>query len=151
ANDTVQSASSRLSVSSLLEKSEKTKSTATLDSAKALEDRLRLPSVGIKLHEMFEKLRYHSGRLAPAEPKLANALKYVTELTSPPMAELLKQGEVEWGFQIKTRLGLLEGQIDLWGTVAGQTWVIDYKSGSENYKERAFKQLELYAFALSRA
>jgi hypothetical protein len=42
----------------------------------------------------------------------------------------------------------MEGQIDLWGTVDNVTWVIDYKSGSSRYSEKAFKQLFLYAHAL---
>ncbi|MEK6555006.1 MAG: PD-(D/E)XK nuclease family protein, partial [Bdellovibrionota bacterium] len=38
----------------------------------------------------------------------------------------------------------------LWGEADGQLWVVDYKSGDPRYSEKAFRQLELYAYALSK-
>lgn len=48
-----------------------------------------------------------------------------------------------------TRKGILEGQIDLWGKDRdSQYWLIDYKSGSDKYLNKAVHQLSLYSFAL---
>ena len=46
----------------------------------------------------------------------------------------------------------LEGQVDLWGVVDDQVWVIDYKSAKNpdaQALERARRQLEIYAYAVS--
>ena len=64
------------------------------------------------------------------------------------MRELMANGEAEWGFQVRTPNGVVEGQIDLWGIAQNRLFVVDYKSGSEAYKETAFQQLSLYAWAL---
>jgi hypothetical protein len=70
-------------------------------------------------------------------------------LTEPPLRQLIEAGNVEWGFQLKTARGLVEGQIDLWGTDSeGITWLVDYKSGSPALQEKAFRQLDLYTLAL---
>jgi ATP-dependent helicase/nuclease subunit A len=121
---------------------------------------MRLPYAGTKIHALLERLRYHpemdlesqiSEWFGNDSPELLEGLEYVRGLDVPPMDELLRTGDVEWGFQVRTKRGVLEGQIDLWGVVDGTVWVIDYKSGSERYKERAFHQLELYAYAIARA
>lgn len=58
---------------------------------------------------------------------------------------------MEWGFQVATPKGVLEGQIDLWGQDEnGEHWLIDYKSGSDKYLNKAIHQLNLYSFALRR-
>ena len=45
--------------------------------------------------------------------------------------------------------GVIEGQIDLWGrTNSGQLWIVDYKTGTPEFKEKAFEQMSLYALAL---
>jgi ATP-dependent helicase/nuclease subunit A len=85
----------------------------------------------------------------------ASSFKYVLNLNEPPMKKLIEVGEVEWGFQFQAGDGVLEGQIDLWGIVTGPEnlnptcWVIDYKSGSSNYSDKAFDQLRLYSYVLA--
>ncbi len=49
--------------------------------------------------------------------------------------------------------GIVEGVIDLWGEIENshgykETWIIDYKSGSQKYLEQAFQQLAFYEQAL---
>lgn len=76
------------------------------------------------------------------------AIEEVRKCQRPPMAELLKCGFPEWGFQIETDHIVLEGQIDLWGIVEGTLWILDYKSGNPLHVAKAFAQLEIYAHAL---
>ena len=64
--------------------------------------------------------------------------------------KLIREGEVEWGYQFKAPFGLIEGQVDLWGEIPDkkELWIIDYKTGSPEFEERAFRQLWLYSLAL---
>jgi hypothetical protein len=127
-----------------------------------MQKQIESPVFGLKLHTFLERLRHHpdlslknySDRwFRDHKNDFLRAVEYVLGLDQPPMHDLLQVGEVEWGFQLATNFGVLEGQIDLWGTVDGAggpvTWVIDYKSGSSRYREKAFAQLELYAYALT--
>lgn len=102
-------------------------------------------SAGTRLHRQLEALRY--GRPA-GEPD--DASRFVLELTSPPIDRLVRSGHTEWGFQVQTFTGVIEGQIDLWGEVDGTLYVVDYKTGSAARKEDAFTQLSIYAWALRR-
>jgi ATP-dependent helicase/nuclease subunit A len=66
------------------------------------------------------------------------------------MAELIKAGRVEWGFQVKAGQHVIEGQMDLWAEMDDKIYVVDYKTGSTRRIEDAFKQLSLYAWVLRR-
>lgn len=153
---------SRLSVSTLLENyaTENVAAdravTAGPDS-RNLESRLLIPEFGVRLHAALERLKYSWTSpvdfLAAQSSNPAGFLKavqFVKELSSPNIQSILESGEVEWGFQMKTAQGVIEGQIDLWGEWQDRIWVIDYKSGHPKYIEKAFAQLEVYAYALSR-
>ena len=113
-------------------------------------------SEGVLIHKWLEALRFSLAKgeeVAFADQfaldeRIVKGLNFTQELKKPPMMELLKAGQPEWGFQIQTKIGLLEGQIDLWGIVGNELWVVDYKSGSEEFKEGAFDQLALYSWAL---
>lgn len=137
-----------------------------------LQKHIEAPVIGQRIHSYFENLKYaHSqnslhnklgNNLYDAQhlklycktwfsknsDEFEQAIKYVLELNTPPIAELIRNGEVEWGFQLQSARGIIEGQIDLWGTVNGETWIVDYKSGSARYQDKAFVQLELYSLAL---
>lgn len=82
--------------------------------------------------------------------EVIQAVEWVEALSEPPMATLLTKAQAEWGFQVRTNAGILEGQIDLWGEENGRIWLLDYKSGDPAYVEKAFAQLEIYAYALRR-
>ena len=63
------------------------------------------------------------------------------------------EGDLSGGTgKLPGRRDVVEGQVDLWGRVCDEkgrevVWVIDYKSGSEKYLEKAFRQLNFYAQA----
>jgi len=99
---------------------------------------------GQRIHRLLESLKY-GGSIEASGDK---AVDFVVNLQDPPMQLLIEQGEVEWGFQIQTPLGVIEGQIDVWGKINGEIFVVDYKSGSPKGSDDAFKQLASYGWAL---
>ncbi|MCB0385626.1 MAG: PD-(D/E)XK nuclease family protein, partial [Bdellovibrionales bacterium] len=113
---------------------------------------------GILIHRLMETLHYDwefdfsrviDDWFGPQAARAKMALEYVNSCSFPPMKELIQKGEVEWGFQVPTTKGILEGQIDLWGRdTQGRAWLVDYKSGSEKYLDKALHQLSLYSLAL---
>lgn len=132
-----------------------------------IKNRLEAPVFGQRLHSFLERFKYSPENMSvdvyrqkwmsARGSDFEKAVEYVLSLNLPPVRELIRRGEVEWGFQLKTKRGILEGQIDLWGTMPGgpqsgqhqlTTWVVDYKSGSSRSIEKAFDQLNLYALAL---
>lgn len=108
--------------------------------------RWQAQSAGSRIHLALEALKY--GGLDAKGTQDDEAVRYVLELKDPPLAEWISRGFTEWGFQVETPSGVVEGQIDLWAKVDGKLFVIDYKSGSKAGVESAFKQLSLYAWAL---
>jgi ATP-dependent helicase/nuclease subunit A len=153
---------SRLSVSAILDLAEQNMTSTEVPireaaSAQEIEKRLGRPEFGVRLHSALQKLKYdwdfdfsNLAAQTTDSKKFLQALEFVKNLASPPLKQVIEQGEVEWGFQLKTKKGVIEGQIDLWGEVNGEIWVVDYKSGDSRYSEKAFRQLELYAYALTR-
>lgn len=114
---------------------------------------------GILFHRIMETLKYSTSlnmvELIDAwfpgeEDTIAEAINYIVQQQNPPLVKLIKQGEVEWSFAMKSpeRDLPIEGQIDLWGIVDGKLWIVDYKSGSKVLKDKALKQLHAYAVAL---
>lgn len=122
-------------------------------------EHLQKAASGVLLHKILEAIRQKPDLdreqlvqlwfQQPIEPIL-EAIQWVEDLTQPPMHELLNAGHSEWGFQMKTEQGILQGQIDLWGETDDAIWLIDYKSGSSRYMEKAFLQLSVYAQALKK-
>ncbi len=119
---------------------------------------LKSAATGTAVHKLMELLKYPSrdlmNRLVSKwfpgdEERVLASVDYVRHCKSPPLAEIIVNGEVEWGFAVLVEGLLIEGQIDLWGrTNAGQVWIVDYKTGTPEYKEKAFEQMSLYALAL---
>lgn len=156
AADTLADAKHKISVSRLIEDS------TIVKSLPQERDRLSIKSIeapvfGQHLHKILEKYKYvnsaseieisksYYGDKAKA---LSAAFEYTLSIKNPSVENLIRQGEVEWGFQLQTKRGILEGQIDLWGTIDKQTWIVDYKSGTSRYTEKAFEQLNLYSLAI---
>ncbi len=114
---------------------------------------------GTDLHKVFESLRYQGVEGArklmktwfPEEPKKLKALKYIEELQKPNLLQIIENGHTEWGFLCHLEGQTVEGQIDIWGRDESGVWIVDYKTGSSDYKERAFEQLKIYATALERS
>ncbi len=106
--------------------------------------RWKAQTLGTRVHRALEALKY--GHQPGEEDE--SAISYVLSLQSPPLEALIREGEVEWGFQVATPTQTVEGQIDLWGKVDGQIHIVDYKSGSPKGRDQAFEQLSLYSWAL---
>ena len=141
----------KFSVNELSQEFEPVKPAALYEGAKTAQ-------LGSDIHELFEKARYMKNWKAEdyiqehfsevSQQPILKAYNWVDQLNNPPMSQLFSKGYVEWGFQWANKGAILEGQIDLWGEVDDTTWLIDYKSGSSRYTEKALQQLDLYAFPL---
>lgn len=106
---------------------------------------------GIQIHKKLEKLKYLSQdeiqeRINQGD--FEKGIRYALSLQSPPILEILRNGEVEWGFSFIDHQVRMEGQVDLWAYMDGILYVIDYKTGSLKFLEKAFLQLELYQRAI---
>ena len=110
---------------------------------------------GTDLHRLFESLQIYTqnSELYTAlqknlSPEQKKAIHYLLSVDNYPLQNLIKNGHVEWGFGLKTSNGLLQGQIDLWGVIDNEIFILDYKTGSSQYSEKAFQQLLFYAHCL---
>ncbi|MCE3011033.1 MAG: UvrD-helicase domain-containing protein [Proteobacteria bacterium] len=107
--------------------------------------------VGTQLHRYFESLKYVGldFEQLKGSSELESATQNLFQSKKLDLKSIIHNGEVEFGFGIRWRKDLLQGQIDLWGRdAAGHVWVIDYKTGSPRHLEKAFSQLEVYTWAL---
>ena len=109
---------------------------------------------GTDLHKFFESLKYNSidevaHNLPDGDRK---ALLWLTEQTEVNLREMFDRGHVEWGFGLKVGSGaqtrMVQGQIDAWGYVGEDLYILDYKTGSTKYLSQAFEQLRAYAGCL---
>jgi len=121
---------------------------------------LEKAKTGTELHRFFEALKYSSLKeiqdLAPAKNK--KYLNFLIQQAEIPLAEILKNGFVEWGFGVQidifnteTQLKekkLIQGQIDAWGFIDQTIYILDYKTGSSVYLNKAYEQLYFYAACL---
>lgn len=150
-----------VSVSQLLDRSVPLKHTWD---AIGIPTRLKLASQGTAVHRLMEALKSPvAGNIRELirrwfpdrEDKVIAAVEYVTSLNSPPLARLIREGCVEWGFAFLEQGTFVEGQIDLWGRTEaaglGTVWVVDYKTGNPEGRAKAFEQLGLYALALRKS
>ncbi|MBC7465104.1 MAG: UvrD-helicase domain-containing protein [Bdellovibrio sp.] len=112
---------------------------------------------GTDLHRIFESLQLYAkneGLLNSLQYNFSSeekkSIDYLLNQTQLPLKELITQGFAEWGFGIKTKNGVLQGQIDLWGVVGDDIYILDYKTGRSTYAEKAYQQLVFYAACLYR-
>lgn len=114
---------------------------------------------GAQIHEAFEALQYkgrpwvesHIKSFTSAPAKLLAQIDFLYRVEGQIMSHLLEHGHAEYGYSVQTSWGLWSGQIDLWGfDVQGQAWVVDYKTGSSLYLQKALDQLRIYAWSLYR-
>ncbi len=122
---------------------------------------LKLASQGSAVHRLMELLKYPSqdrmqrliSKWFPGgEERIFAAVDFVRGCRSPALLEIIANGEVEWGFAVTHDGVLIEGQIDLWGrTNDGEAWIVDYKTGTPEYRSKAFQQMALYGFALRKS
>ncbi len=115
---------------------------------------------GVDVHRLFENLKYKWMRessydwremLPSLIPHHQKALQYLAQDQQGRWLDVIRKGEAEFGMAVQFDGKLIQGQIDLWGEDSqGQMWVVDYKTGSPNYKEKAFYQLQIYCWALKK-
>jgi ATP-dependent exoDNAse (exonuclease V) beta subunit len=110
--------------------------------------------LGAEVHRLFEALKFQEDIdevEGTSDPRIQKALKFLRSFERGRLLKLIETGQVEWGFTIQKNTWLIQGQIDLWSRdAAGNFVVADYKTGSEKYLEKAYEQLEVYAWALRR-
>ena len=124
-------------------------------------DEVNVITRGMYLHKVFEILKYHPNYnfedliqkwFGQKDKEILQAIDFVKKVKEVPLMSLFQNGEVEWAFQMPSKRGIVEGQIDLWGTDMADgkevVWIVDYKSGSDRYSDRAFRQLDLYSLAI---
>ncbi|MBX9765967.1 MAG: UvrD-helicase domain-containing protein, partial [Bdellovibrionales bacterium] len=146
----------RLAVSTLAATNadEQTEETLKGDFRKIPRDFLSRPVRGVVFHQKMERIQKHmarfNGELSPGF-EVDPTDQWVLELTEIPMKEILKQGCSEWPFQISFGSSIVSGQIDLWGQIGNEIWIIDYKTGTSRNLEKAIEQLQVYGWALSKA
>ncbi len=133
--------------------------------ATKIADRLRIANTGTLVHKLMELMKYPSREklellvakwFPNREEEILEAIGYLQNFSSPSVLELIHAGEVEWGFAFLDQQGnekiLIEGQVDLWGRDRdGQLWIVDYKTGSDVHREKAFQQMKIYGRALQAA
>jgi ATP-dependent helicase/nuclease subunit A len=144
----------KVSVSSLVQE----KSSKSAPAGKRfLADRLSATARGILMHKLLEAMKYQGleGSLEAAErfftedtDEIRSAMNWIHDLKTPHLQKILESGYVEWGFQYVEDGKVVDGQVDLWGKADGKVWIVDYKTGSSKYSEKAFLQMHYYAKAL---
>lgn len=109
---------------------------------------------GTELHKFFEALKYNSVQeLEPHLPEVdRKALRWLVEQQEVDLRQLFDRGYVEWGFGLKVgdkdKPQMIQGQIDAWGFISEDLYILDYKTGSAKYLDKAFRQLQAYASCL---
>lgn len=111
---------------------------------------LKKAQYGTDLHRIFESMKYIEIDALRQDLTVNDqaAVDYMLAQTPLRLAELLKAGHNEWGFGLKTRTRFIQGQIDLWAELPDEVHVLDYKTGSSFFSDKAFEQLSLYTMAL---
>ncbi|OQW47277.1 MAG: hypothetical protein A4S09_15905 [Proteobacteria bacterium SG_bin7] len=148
----------KVSVSSLVkEESASKKITVTKDQNISLLDNLEFSNRGIVMHKVLEAIKYQGLEaslkmtdlfFSTEKKEIKSALSWIYNLEAPNLRDLIKNGNVEWGFQFVEGNKVIDGQIDLWGKSDGKVWIVDYKTGSSLYLKKAFAQMHWYEKAL---
>lgn len=108
---------------------------------------------GTEAHRIFESLKYTNADTVIEtldDDELKEAVRFIAATKEFPLLDVIQQGYVEWGFSFKHQDFWIQGQIDLWGKVGADIWIVDYKTGSSEYAATAFDQLKAYTWALHR-
>ena len=150
---------STTSVTELLDAKSKDSSKASAPTANSVEA-MKKALIGVDVHRLFENLKYHfmndadfdwKELLKNLSPSHEKALRFLAEDHQGRWLNLIRRGEVEWGFAVQSAGGLIQGQIDLWSMdEAGTTWIVDYKTGNPQHVEKALDQLKIYSWALQK-
>lgn len=128
-----------LSVTSLL-----SSSVPTLSNTRVGPIEVTAISKGVSTHKKFESFGSSKSKdLLPPE------LQSFIDKADIPFEEIVTNGFVEWPFSFKFGTHVIDGQIDLWGRdLSNNVWIVDYKTGSPKFSEKAVAQMKIYAWSL---
>lgn len=105
---------------------------------------------GTDLHRLFESLKFID--FEDLKPRLTQEelalVQYLFDQKQLDLKSILDRGHNEWGFGVKLKDQVLQGQIDAWAELDQEIHILDYKTGSPDYSKKAFEQLALYTYAL---
>ena len=112
---------------------------------------LKKAQKGTELHRLFESMKYRSIEQLKKSmnSEELGMVDYLLNQTDVNLKEILAQGFNEWGFGLKTSKTFLQGQIDAWAELQLEIHILDYKTGSSEFHEKAFEQLNVYTLALA--
>lgn len=136
----------------------KTRVAQTEDSSEVIK-KIDVVMTGINTHKLFESLQYYYRKnpnfdWQSLQSQLSvneySALQYIVDDQQGRWLNLIKNGSVEYGFTVLEKNKIIQGQIDLWGKIQNECWLVDYKTGNTAYSDKAFAQLSIYAWALKK-
>ncbi len=110
---------------------------------------LKKAQLGTFLHRLFESLA-HDIDLDQIDPEWKSSVDFLIQLQDPPMRQILKLGNPEWGFAVQMDDYVLQGAIDLWAELPEAVYILDYKTGSTQYVDSAMEQMKIYSQALKK-
>ena len=105
---------------------------------------------GTGLHRYFEALKYLSLNEVTLHlsDKDKKAIEWMLNQKEVNLTKILDVGHVEWGFGLQIGPKMIQGQIDAWSILGSEFYILDYKTGQQKYLDKAYDQLEFYAFCL---
>ncbi len=106
--------------------------------------------IGTGLHRYFESLKYLSldEVVLHLSDKDKKAVRWMLDQKIVNLTQILDTGHVEWGFGLQVGSKMIQGQIDAWSILGSDFYILDYKTGQQKYLDKAYAQLEFYAFCL---
>ena len=138
------------SVTTLLSKPEAAKNfQITGDEYLTSFENLKKAQRGTDLHRLFESLKFRSlEEVLKNQNDDTELIEFLINQKEIDLLHVLKNGYTEWGFGLKISNGFLQGQIDAWAELPEVIHVLDYKTGSSKFSDKAFEQLAIYTQAL---
>lgn len=141
----------RISVSRLLDGTNREANQQALRAAfsPSHQDRLRFliqAQAGVDLHKALQR-----SPSIQSDEILRPKLEFLETKGNRQITSVLSSGHREWSFLVASGEFVVQGQIDLWGKDdEGNFWVLDYKTGSSRYLDKARQQLRIYTWALQK-
>lgn len=121
---------------------------SSMDSSKILQ-MFEASHQGIRIHQLFESLKYNPQM--KIDEDLLPAYQFLQTWENGQMLKWIQKGNVEWGFTCLLQDQIIQGQIDMWvRTEQNDVWIVDYKTGSSHFAQKAFEQLRIYQQALQK-
>lgn len=111
---------------------------------------LKKAQKGTDLHRLFESLKFvdFEDLRADLSEEEISLVQYLFDQQEIDLKKILAEGHNEWGFGLRLKDQVLQGQIDAWAELDQEIHILDYKTGSPEHSEKAFEQLALYTRAL---